>query len=183
MKRKGWSDKYDGRENPKRHRSTTLGVIVGRFQVPELHEAHLKLIKYVIGRHRSVLLFLCSKGGEVLSNPLSYDMREAMLRSYFPSLNIESLTDAPGDDKLWSRVLDTCIKQNLRIGQRPVLYGGRDSFIPYYSGVYKTEIIKAFPNSSGTDVRKLAANRIINSPDFRAGVIYTTYRLRGGDKR
>ena len=38
--------------------TTDVGVIVGRFQVNELHAAHRELIDTVIGNHKKVLIFL-----------------------------------------------------------------------------------------------------------------------------
>lgn len=182
-KPRGWTQKYDGRWYPKRRRRTTLGVIVGRFQVHELHPGHLKLIDYARSRHSRVLILLCSKPKKDnvfwLNDPLDHAMREGMLRSYFPDIEISPLIDLKGNNKLWSEVLDNTVYAHLNGGQVPCLYGSRGSFIPYYSGKYKTVEIPEFTDSSGTNLRKLAANRIINSQDFRAGVIYATYQMKG----
>ena len=39
-------------------KTTQHGVIIGRFQTPELHSEHIKLIQYVLDRHEKVILFL-----------------------------------------------------------------------------------------------------------------------------
>ena len=59
------------------------------------------------------------------------------------------------------------------------LYGGRDSFLKDYDGRHKTCKIENFPDVSGTTIRKDAGKTIINSPDFRAGIIYSTQNQYG----
>lgn len=185
-KPRGWTDKFDGRWDPERPRRTTLGVIVGRFQVHELHPGHLKLISHARSRHSRVLILLCSKPQKRnrlwVDDPLDHAMREGMLKSYFPDIEISPLLDVKGDNKLWSKVLDNNVYVFLKKGQVPYLYGSRNSFIPYYRGKYKTVEIPEFTDSSGTTLRRSVANRIVNSPDFRAGVIYATYQMRGNNK-
>ena len=39
-------------------RTHTIGVIIGRFQVAELHEAHRELIETVLANHPKVLIYL-----------------------------------------------------------------------------------------------------------------------------
>ena len=41
-----------------RFKEFNVGVIVGRFQVPELHRMHHDLIQSVIDRHEKVYIFL-----------------------------------------------------------------------------------------------------------------------------
>ena len=58
----------------------SLGVIVGRFQVPELHEGHHKLIAHVLSQHPQILILLGVT--PVLGskrNPLDYITRERMI--------------------------------------------------------------------------------------------------------
>jgi len=63
-----------------------VGVIVGRFQVNELHDAHTDLITSVLNKHDRVLLFL---GNSIirntLNNPLDYRARRAMIAEKFPT--------------------------------------------------------------------------------------------------
>src|SRR5271157_4559760 len=114
------------------------GVIVGRFQVPELTEGHKKLIHHVLSQHGQLLVVVgCIFDKErTRRDPLDYHTREAMIKSEVPEAIVIPFSDVPGDDDLWSRNLDSVIRTICPIGEI-VLYGGRDSFIPYYSGQYK----------------------------------------------
>jgi bifunctional NMN adenylyltransferase/nudix hydrolase len=151
-----------------------LGVIIARFQVPELTEGHKKLIEFVKAAHGQVLV--CLGTTPVLGskrNPLDYATRAKMLHAYDPDLLIAGIEDQPSDT-LWSEALDKEILKHCPIGE-VALYGGRDSFIPYYSGRYKTFAVETELSASGTDIRQVTANRIRVSADFRAGIIYATH--------
>lgn len=148
-----------------------LGVIVGRFQVPELHQGHVELINHVKSQHGQVLALLgCTTVLGSRNNPLDFITREKMLKSRFPEVTVLPIYDQASDQK-WSDNLDSLVKSIAPVG-KVVLYGGRDSFIPYYHGKYPTVEIELNMNDSGTRVRETAANKICVSADFRAGVIY-----------
>jgi bifunctional NMN adenylyltransferase/nudix hydrolase len=159
---------------------TSLGVIVGRFQVPELHKGHLELINFVMRRNAQCLILLGVNPLSASENdPLDYVMREKMLKTYFPSLTVVPLVDMAHDNDLWSKTVDNIVSVFAQY-KKVTLYGGRDSFIPYYNGKYKVHELANFATTSGTDVRKKTANTIVNSPEFRAGVIYATLNMKKG---
>jgi len=148
-----------------------LGVIVGRFQVPELHEGHQKLISHILAQHGQVLILLGVT--PVLGskrNPLDFATRQKMIQEKFPNVVVAPLPDMPTDEA-WSNSLDIMVRAINPLAE-VVLYGGRDSFTPYYKGRFKTIEIELEPAPSGTDVRAVTANRVRVSSDFRAGVIY-----------
>lgn len=151
-----------------------VGIIVGRFQVHELHPGHLELLNWVQDNYPTMMIVLgCSNMPQSIRNPLGWQARAAMIHEKFPSAVITHVSDCR-DDAAWSASLDTTIRTHLRPNQKPVLIGSRDSFISYYSGAFPTmEVVgEAEKVWSGTKVRKLLANRVISSPDFRAGVIH-----------
>lgn len=148
-----------------------LGVIIGRFQVPELHAGHKHLIEFVKRQHGHVLVLLGVT--PILGskrNPLDYPTREKMLLTAYPELTVAPLPDMPSD-QVWSENLDAIVKLLVPVG-KVTLYGGRDSFIPYYHGHYPKVEIELDYAPSGTDVRQVTANMIRVSTDFRAGIIY-----------
>ncbi len=155
-----------------------IGCLVGRFQIHELHEAHYSLIKHVVDRHSKVILFL---GVSVIQhtdkNPLDFASRRLMISEKFPDIVILPLIDMR-DDKDWSRQLDKEINKPFGNDKTAILYGGRDSFIPYYSGKYPTIELESDTYVSGTEVRKQVSKEIKKSSDFRAGVIYGCYTQR-----
>ena len=65
-------------------KTTQHGVIIGRFQTPELHSEHIKLIQYVLDRHEKVLLFLgvsLTLGNK--KHPMDFITRKYMIEEQF----------------------------------------------------------------------------------------------------
>jgi bifunctional NMN adenylyltransferase/nudix hydrolase len=129
-----------------------VGVIIGRFQVHDLHEGHRKVIQQVINNHKKVII--CVGIGHVLSssrNPLDYITRQKMISAYFPNprITIVPLIDQPTDEQ-WSEQIDTTIRTLCPVNTA-VIYGGRDSFIPYYKGKYPTKEMDLKISVSETD--------------------------------
>lgn len=151
-----------------------IGALVGRFQVHQLHEAHHYLIKQVVDNHKKVVLFLgVSKVLGSKKNPLDFDTRKKMIQKDYPEAVVLALPDF-GNDLLWSQELDRRLREVYPIGD-VLLYGGRDSFIPYYKGHFDTKELEQYTFISGTEVRRKISEEIKNSDDFRAGIIYQSY--------
>lgn len=155
-----------------------LGAIVGRFQVPELTDGHKKLIDLVKSRHGQVLIAVgCITAKErTKRDPLDYAVREAMIKAEFPDAIVIPVTDCPGNNELWSQNLDSVMRTICPMGEI-TLYGGRDSFIPFYTGRFPTYKIELEFSPSGTDLREYTSNRIRISGDFRAGMIYSMVNM------
>jgi len=153
---------------------TDVGVIVGRFQVNELHEAHIDLINSVTQKHDRVLIFL---GNSIIrnttSNPLDYRARRSMIADKFPSVEIHYINDHPSDP-VWSKNLDKLISEQLLPLQTVTLYGSRDSFLKSYSGKYNVCELEATTFISGTEVRRRVSNNYPPTSDYRAGMIAAT---------
>ena len=151
------------------------GVVIGRFHVHELHEAHIDLIDSVVKRHDRVLLFL---GNSVirntLKNPLDFRARRAMINEQFPAVEIHYINDCPGDDAKWSKNLDKLIGEQLLPLQTVTLYGSRDSFIRAYSGKHNVCELEATTFISGTEIRRRVCNNYTPTKDYRAGMIAAT---------
>jgi bifunctional NMN adenylyltransferase/nudix hydrolase len=151
-----------------------IGVIVGRFQVPELHVAHQELIQRVIDNHKRVIIFLGVTPVLVTKkNPLDFITRKEMILKLFPNVTVLALPDMPYDTD-WSRELDKRIREVAPVGE-VLLYGGRDSFRSAYTGNFETTEIEQIANFSGTEIRKEVSQETKASPDFRAGVIFAAY--------
>lgn len=157
--------------HPKR---TNVGVIVARFQVDSLHDAHRALIDTVISHHDRVLIFL---GVSVLknssSNPIPYVHRARMIADTYPNVEVYPQHDMRSDE-LWSKQLDQNISEWVAPGQSITLYGSRDSFIKHYSGKHKTEELVSNITVSGSDIRKKIITNYPSSDAFRAGLIAAT---------
>lgn len=149
----------------------TTGVIVARFQTPYLHQGHRTLIDDIRSSHNkivSVVGITAIKGSK--RNPFDFYTREKMLRQYLPDMVVLPLSDHPSDE-VWSKNLD-----HLLLSAFPhehfVLYGSRDSFIPYYTGKLEVKELPPAGQYSSTTIRQDEADKVLGSVDFRLGVNY-----------
>ena len=153
---------------------TNIGVIIGRFQLDNLHEAHIELIEHVVSRHDRVIIFLgISPTLGTRKHPLDYPTRALMINEKFPDIITLPLHDQKSDD-VWSNILDKKIREVYPLGS-VTIYGSRDSFIPHYKGSHKTVELEPTSYVSATDIRNKVSDKVLKSPDFRAGVIYGIY--------
>lgn len=150
-----------------------VGVIVGRFQVPDLHHGHVELIQSVVDSHDKVILFLGLSPLKVTPrNPLDFEARKQMILEMFPRVNVLYIKDNRSD-LAWSKELDEKVGDLTSPGQSVCLYGGRDSFIERYEGRFHTEVLEADQVMSATAVRReIARSSAKSDPAFRAGVIW-----------
>jgi len=156
-------------------RKADTGVLVGRFQVPHLHDGHLQLISYVMERHQKVIIFLGLSPARVTrSNPLDFESRKQMLLAEFPELNVLYIKDCPSDEP-WSKKLDSQIHDLVGPTTDVLLYGSRESFIAHYTGKYPTQEMEQEIFVSGVEIRNEISGRVRSSPEFREGVIWAAY--------
>ena len=147
-----------------------IGVIIARMQVPYLTESHKATIQTVFDRHVRVVIFLGVSTSETdyEKNPFPFDFRKDMIKQTFPDndFNIIPLPDSKNDNAAWVKQLDVFTSAFLSVDETAVLYGGRDSFIPWYkndNGIF--DCVELAPNDydSGTDLRLLES---IKSPKY-----------------
>ena len=121
-----------------------------------------------------LIMLGCPKAPPTKANPLGYRARQIMLQELFPDATLLPVFDMP-NDQAWSKQVDDLIYNTTDAGQGALLYGGRDSFIPHYSGRYPTRILDwgDGARASGSTVRQALADRALNTPEWRAGVIWT----------
>lgn len=152
-----------------------IGVIVGRFQVHELHKGHQSLIEQVLDNHKKTIIFLgVPRTIGTPRNPLDFVSRKLMIEELYPQVSaILPITDQ-NSDTLWSKHIDEKITEVFPKGS-VLLYGSRDSFVPHYCGKFDTHELEPTSYFSGTEIRKHIANDIKSSHLFRAGVIYGLY--------
>lgn len=150
----------------------TFGVVVARFQTPDLHAGHRYLLEQVASRHAELLVVLGDPRTYVgtATNPLDHATRRELVRQYAPRAHVESLADVRTDEA-WSRELDRVVARHAKVGDA-VLYGSRDSFLRYYAGRYRGEELAPLEHHSATELRLDAVTRPAGTADFRRGVIY-----------
>lgn len=157
-------------------KKTDVGIIVGRFQVHELHDGHKNLFKTVINNHAKVICFLgVGRIKGTKNNPLDFEARKQMILTDYPNITVLPIEDMRNDED-WSKNLDDKIETVISPMQTVSLYGSRDSFGPSYSGRHKKNVIELIASSiiSGTKIRHEIRNKVIPNSDFRAGAIWAT---------
>lgn len=121
-------------------------VVVGRFQVQSLTEAHRALLD-AASAHGDLWVVLGSTGGQPTeSDPLDYSTRWVMLGREYVDCVVRELLDHP-DNAEWSRRLDALV------GPNATLFCGRDSFRKHYTGTLPVVEVPEVPSVSGTDAR------------------------------
>jgi bifunctional NMN adenylyltransferase/nudix hydrolase len=145
--------------------------MIARFQVHKLHEGHIALIDSICANHKKVIIFLGIPHVQNTDrNPLDFATRKAMVQKLYPNIIILPIKDNRSNEA-WSHELDNQI--SVPFGSRStLLYGSRDSFIPFYHGKHKTVELVTEVFYSGTEIRKQVSREILESSDFRAGVIH-----------
>jgi bifunctional NMN adenylyltransferase/nudix hydrolase len=152
-----------------------VGVIIGRFQIHKLHSEHQKLIEHVTSRHDKVIIFLgVAPAASTRKNPLDFLSRKVMIEELYADKisYIAPLNDMKRDDD-WAKQVDSKVREIVPMGS-VVLYGSKDSFIPYYAPHGKFDTCELEPDNfiSATDIRNDIKNKVLRSEEFRAGMIY-----------
>jgi bifunctional NMN adenylyltransferase/nudix hydrolase len=152
---------------------STVGAVIGRFQVDNLHEGHRFIIGKALENHRKVIVFVgCAPFTGTKSNPLDYPTRERMIRKEFPDVTVLPLNDHPSDVE-WSKSIDSAIRTIVPNVTKATLYGGRDSFVPHYHGAHNAiEVDAGISFLNGSELRSNIGKVVRGSADFRAGIIY-----------
>ena len=159
--------------------NTDVGVIISRMQVPYLTQSHINLIKSIQARHQTIIVLLGVTTNISIKNPFSFIFRKQMLSPFLR--DTDSIIPLPDieDNKVWVDNVDRIISS--LTNDNAVLYGGRDSFIPYYrkdNGKYKTQELLPEDNDSGTELRNIAAVKIPTySKEVAEAIIYTINKL------
>ncbi|MFW6219724.1 MAG: NUDIX domain-containing protein [bacterium] len=156
-------------------KSYDVGVIIGRFQIHELHVAHKKVIEYVLENHDKVIMFLgVSPAINTRKNPLDFLSRKVMIEEFYGHRisAILPLHDKKSD-RLWAKQVDSKVREIVPMGS-VVLYGSRDSFIPYYEpyGSFDCVELESEEKVSATEIRDSVKNKVFRTDEFRAGMIY-----------
>jgi 8-oxo-dGTP diphosphatase len=154
---------------------TRYAFIIGRFQCAELTEGHRALIDEVSNRHGEDNVYILlgdRKTPPTKANPLSFELRRELVRAEYPSATVLRLWDTMTNEE-WSDRLDKLVDS--LAGRDATLYSGRDSFIPHYTGTYKTVLIETGITCSATEHREWCGANRIHNHDFRAGVIHAQF--------
>lgn len=157
-----------------------IGVVVGRFQIDQLHAGHRAILEQARKENDGLLVIV----GEnplptTANNPLSVGNRVWMIEDYLIEAELDhhssvtSLPDHPSDE-VWSKNLDEKIQWFLQEGDEVTIYHGRDTTATYYSGQFPLKEIDELVLSSSTNRRQLVGKRswLTDGEAFRRGVIW-----------
>lgn len=152
-----------------------VGIVIGRFQVPNLHSGHVHLINSAMEDSDELIIFI-GEGKESFTkrDPFPAFIRRKMIRSLYPTAKIYTILDKDTDEE-WVKLIDEFITKITDPEDDIVMYGSRDSFIDTYKinkGKYQCEFVAELKGFSGTQIRESVANTIVNSSDFRRGIMY-----------
>ncbi len=149
-----------------------VGVIVARLQSPFLHEGHQEIIEVVRNAHPRVIIVLgLSPLKCTVNNPFDFAIRKAMVEEKYKDVEVLYLNDV-GDNDLWSKNLDTLLRQTLGPKLKAVLYGSRDSFINAYKGNFPTIELVPTKFISASEIRRRIGIKSKPTQDFREGIVY-----------
>jgi len=152
--------------------TTDVGVIVGRFQAPLIHEGHQEVIQKVMSKHPRVVVFLgLSPHKCTRKDPYDFQIRKAMFEQQFPQVEVDYIHDV-GDDLQWSKNLDRQIRRVIGPNQTATLYGSRDSFLKSYKGNYATCELTPTKYISASEIRKAVGIKAKKTQEFREGIVY-----------
>lgn len=136
-----------------------------------MHDGHKAIIEKVRQKHsKTVIVLGISPALGSRRNPLDFPTREKMIKKTYPELVVLPLSDHPLDAR-WSANLDRLLADTFPASQFK-LYGGRDSFIKYYSGNNEVYELTESSEHNSTEIRQKNGDKVIDSEDFRNGIIY-----------
>ena len=153
-----------------------VGVVVGRFQVPDLHKGHQYIIREA-QKHQKVMVCIgihpCLVTKE---DPLDFPTRERMIKSFAPEATVVAIMDHSSDEE-WSQRLDNLVRTYFPV-DTATFYSGRDGFATCYSGKSKVKEVDEIDFDSGTEIRYDVGKKVKATADFRKGVIYAAHNMR-----
>jgi len=147
-----------------------LGVVIGRFQTPYLHEGHQDLINYARNKSDKLLILVgVSDAVGTDREPMDFETRKGL---FLNNDIVLPLKDMPSDVD-WSNQIDSIIKS---LGfEKAIIFGGKDNSIcGYYSGKHEINIMISKNDKNATDLRRSV--KVKPSQDFREGIIYHTQK-------
>ena len=173
-----WTDKGFNLELNKQSEAATIpgvGCVIGRFHIDQPHAGHLHVLNEANKFTNLVILLGCASFPLAKKNPLDFVTRKQMLQTMFPHAIILPIYDKKSD-VVWSKQLDSIVRNIFPFSPISVI-GSRDSFLGRYSGNFNKILIESPFEIDATSIREKLGSQPIDSPKFRAGVIYASQHI------
>ena len=160
-----------------------IGVIVGRWQVDELHEGHLHLINEAKKQVDILLVGVCNSYlPTTANNPLTVSQRLRMFDNIV-AVNAKFVLQDHPSDRVWSMNLDERVQDTLLFlgvygikTENITIFHGRDTTATHYHGLMQLQEVDAVPDISATKVRadigKWQFGEDYGTTAYRRGVIW-----------
>lgn len=159
---------------------SSVGVIIGRFQMPLIVKTEDNIFDYVLKKDFNTNVVIIGIPPSAIKatkmNPLDYDARRRMIEEAFGDrFQIFYLKDERSDD-VWSKKLDDIIQTVA--GKRNAVIFGTSVALSKYSGSYFKEVYET-PKAINTEstLRELAGKKILSGEAWRAGAIWATQNM------
>jgi bifunctional NMN adenylyltransferase/nudix hydrolase len=147
-----------------------LGVVIGRFQTPYLHEGHLQLLKYARNKSDKLLILIgVSSATGTDRDPMDFETRKGLFQTNDIVLMVY---DMPSDID-WTKQVDSIIEH---LGfKEATIFGSKDNAIEgHYLGKHPINIMLSTTSKSATEIRKNITVKYTQA--FREGIIYQTQK-------
>ena len=157
-----------------------IGVVIGRFQVPELHAGHLALLHAVreLSDRVIVLVGMSRVDCRTSENPLSYWQRETVIVSalseYFREFTVLPLHDQR-DDKDWQERLDRELSLLFPTDDVTLYHGRQSGFISAYHGKFPVVSLEHEMNATDSGRAIRAAIEEQDTTEFMRGQIFALH--------
>lgn len=164
-----------------------IGVVIGRFQTDELTEGHKSLIDYAINNYKKVLIIVGTPSDEYKPDKyiLPIEIIKDMLIEYTSVIEnsnvfISDVRDCDSSIE-WSEHVDGIINYTFSSPKYTDvnIIGGRDSFIPYYTGKFETKnVVFKDITCSASERREKLFKTIDHSSQFRHGIMWALKNVK-----
>ena len=144
-----------------------IGVIVGRFQTPELYSGHKAIIEYALKAYEKVYLILGVQATRATKrNPLDFEARKRMMEEAYPSKfeQILYIQDKNSNVK-WSDYLDSLIEYTIPKNETPTLIGTKNGLLSKYTGKFQVEVRESL------EIFNSSSEKIVKDLQYRKGVV------------
>lgn len=131
-----------------------IAIIVGRFQVPELTDGHIHLVRTAQHNSDKVIVFIGSRVVRSANDPLPVKLRkENMIKHLRLTDSVYELKDHKSND-IWFDRLSEKIKSVTNENDTITYFGSRDSFLDYLPDNLNKFYVEERFKTSGTSVRQ-----------------------------